>query len=155
MLLFLMPLQQLCHLDGHGTVHCVPVSERLLFRNDGIPTGSVQCNSAGGISRKTHSSRAMGLCLISCTTVLSYTKFMSPPAHRKSRTSAGLMVKEESELLLALDLGRPREEVYFVHCLCALAGCNGMASTLWVTLPGEKLQTYIAHSTQDHQPPPR
>ncbi|GBN21635.1 hypothetical protein AVEN_151797-1 [Araneus ventricosus] len=96
MLLFLMPLQQLCHLDGHGTVHCVPASERLLFRNDGIPTGPVQCNSAGGISRKTHSSGAMGLCLISCTTVLSYTKFMSPPAHRKSRTSAGLMVKEES-----------------------------------------------------------
>ncbi|GBM06160.1 hypothetical protein AVEN_167055-1 [Araneus ventricosus] len=26
----------------------------------------------------------------------------------------------------------------FVHCLYALAGCNGMAFTPWVTLPGEK-----------------
>ncbi|GBN64805.1 hypothetical protein AVEN_103678-1 [Araneus ventricosus] len=32
------------------------------------------------------------------------------------------------------------------------SGYNGMAFTPWVTLPGEKIQTYIAHSTQDHNP---
>ncbi|GBN04738.1 hypothetical protein AVEN_225489-1 [Araneus ventricosus] len=39
-----------------------------------------------------------------------------------------------------------------VHCLYALAGYNGMTFTPWVTLPGEKLQTYIVHSTQGHHP---
>ncbi|GBL77397.1 hypothetical protein AVEN_68589-1, partial [Araneus ventricosus] len=29
-----------------------------------------------------------------------------------------------------------------------IAGYNGMVFTTWVTLPGEKLQTYIVHSTQ-------
>ncbi|GBM59003.1 hypothetical protein AVEN_251725-1, partial [Araneus ventricosus] len=37
----------------------------------------------------------------------------------------------------------------FVHCLFALAGYNGMAFTPWVTLPGEKLQTHIAHFTHE------
>ncbi|GBN67420.1 hypothetical protein AVEN_179679-1, partial [Araneus ventricosus] len=40
----------------------------------------------------------------------------------------------------------------FVHCLYALAGYNGMAFTPWVTLPVEKLQTYIAHYTHGHHP---
>ncbi|GBN04728.1 hypothetical protein AVEN_225481-1 [Araneus ventricosus] len=33
-----------------------------------------------------------------------------------------------------------------------IPGYNGMTFTPWVTLPGEKLQTYIAHSTQGHHP---
>ncbi|GBM24016.1 hypothetical protein AVEN_274424-1 [Araneus ventricosus] len=40
----------------------------------------------------------------------------------------------------------------FVYCLYALAGYNGTAFTPWVTLPGEKLQTCIAHSIQGHHP---
>ncbi|GBM81790.1 hypothetical protein AVEN_151770-1 [Araneus ventricosus] len=58
----------------------------------------------------------------------------------------------ESSFCWHLTLDARGKKSDFIHCLYALAGYNGMAFTPWVTLPGEKLQTYIGNSTQGHYP---
>ncbi|GBO03648.1 hypothetical protein AVEN_191762-1 [Araneus ventricosus] len=82
--------------------------------------------------------------------VLSSTKSKSPLANRKSRTIHGK--GRECSFCCHWTLDARGKKSDFVHCLYGLAGYNGMAFTLWVTLPGEKLQTCIAHSTQGHNP---
>ncbi|GBN89721.1 NPC1-like intracellular cholesterol transporter 1 [Araneus ventricosus] len=92
---------------------------------------------------------------------------MKAPHFKKLRTNAGLskrflsktigerfMVKEESAASVGTRPWTPEGRSLTFHCLYALAGYNGMAFTPWVTLPVEKFQTYIAHSTQGHYPLP-
>ncbi|GBO40160.1 hypothetical protein AVEN_211504-1, partial [Araneus ventricosus] len=65
------------------------------------------------------------------------------------------MVKEESAASVGTDLEHPGKKSDFVQCLYALAGCNGMAFTPWVTLPGEETPDAHRPFHPGPQHPPR